>query len=368
MLMTRSAEGKLRGVWVSYACHCVTLSNNKLSGDWAGYAQEIIEREHPGCVALVSIGCGADQNPISGVTGDKVDVAQGQGAEIAAEVNRLLKTDLKPVGGPLAAERKEIELTFDTPPSRARFEELAKQTNAVGYHAQVQLARLDRGEKLQQTLAYPVESWTFGDDLAIVFLPGEVVVDYSLRLKSELDRSRLWINSYANDAPWYIPSERVLKEGGYEGAVAMTYYDRPTRFKPGLEQQIVDAVHEQIGQRFGKNAAENKRTETRPLSPEKSLAAIRPKPGMNVELVVAEPLIADPVAIDFGPDGRLWVAEMHDYPSGLDRNYQPGGRVRLVTDADGDGRYDASSVFLDGIPFPTGVTAWRGGVLVCAAP
>ncbi|HVW37000.1 MAG TPA: neutral/alkaline non-lysosomal ceramidase N-terminal domain-containing protein, partial [Pirellulales bacterium] len=90
LLAVKDLDGKLRAAWVSYACHAVTLSNNRISGDWAGYAQEAIEKNHPGAVALVSIGCGADQNPLSGVSGDKVEIAAGQGAEIAAEVERLL--------------------------------------------------------------------------------------------------------------------------------------------------------------------------------------------------------------------------------------------------------------------------------------
>ena len=101
----------------------------------------------------------------------------------------------------------------------------------VGYHAGVQLARLDRGEALRTKIDYAIQTWAFGDVLAMVFLPGEVVVDYSLRLKRELDGLRLWINAYANDAPCYIPSERVLREGGYEGGGAMVYYDVPGPFQ-----------------------------------------------------------------------------------------------------------------------------------------
>jgi hypothetical protein len=84
----------------------------------------------------------------------------------------------------------------------------------------------------------------------MVFLPGEVVVDYALRLKRELDGRRLWINAYANDAPCYIPSERVLREGGYEGGGAMIYYDQPTRLAVGLEDKIIHAVQSQIGKTF----------------------------------------------------------------------------------------------------------------------
>src|SRR5262249_52892498 len=113
---------------------------------------------------------------------------------------------------------------------------------------------------------------------------------------------------------------------------------------------------------------------TRPLSPEESLKALHVRPGMKIELVAAEPLIVDPVAFDWGPDGRLWVVEMRDYPNGMAWNKEsdpigkPGGRVKVLTDIDGDGRYDKAAVFLDEIPFPTGVKVWRKGILVTAAP
>lgn len=105
-----------------------------------------------------------------------------------------------------------------------------------------------------------------------------------------------------------------------------------------------------------------------PMSPAESLAAIRVQPGLKVELVAAEPLVMDPIDIAWGPDGKLWVVEMADYPLGMDGKGKPGGRVRYLEDTDGDGRYDRSTVFLDGIPFPTGVLPWRKGVLVTAAP
>ena len=365
VLAIKDPGGKLRAVYLSYACHCVTLSNNKISGDWAGYVDDAVHKNHSGVVVLTSVGCGADSNPDSGVTGDKADVAAAQGAKIAAEFDRLLKAGLKPVTQPVAAKLATVELMFDTHPTREQWQEKAKRQDAVGYHARVQLAKLDRGETLQTKLHYPIQTWAFGDQLAIVFLPGEVVVDYSLRLKRELDRARLWVNAYSNDEPCYIPSERILKEGGYEGGDAMVYYDRPTKLSPGVEQRIIDEVHRQLPDAF--NAA--KSTEgVAPLSPEESRRAMRAKPGLEIELVAAEPEVTSPVAIDWGADGKLWVCEMHDYPTGLDEKWRPGGRVKFLTDADGDGRYEQATVFLDGLPFPTGVTAWGRGVLVCAAP
>ncbi len=368
VLVVRHLDGKVRAVYVRYACHCVTLSNNKVSGDWAGYAQEAIEDDLPGAVALVSIGCGADANPSSGVTGADVGAASRQGAEIAREVRRLLGGYLAPVTGKLTAATKTIDLPLAPLPSREQWEERARQNGAIGYHARVQLARLDRGETLRTKIVYPVQTWTFGDALAMVFLPGEVVVDYSLRLKRERDGLRLWINAYANDAPCYIPSERVLKEGGYEGGGAMVYYDVPVPFRPGLEEKIVAAVHGLLKAHFRSPFDIERTGGSRPLSPQQSAAAIQTKKDLAVELVAAEPLVVDPVAIAWGPDGRLWVAEMHDYPSGRNGKFQPGGRVRVLEDTDGDGKYDKATVFLDNIPFPTGLTAWRKGVLVCAAP
>ena len=74
---------------------------------------------------------------------------------------------------------------------------------------------------------YPIQTWTFGDDLAMVFLAGEVVADYGLRLKRELDATRLWVNAYSNDVAFYVASQRMLPEGGYEVDRSMVYYGQP---------------------------------------------------------------------------------------------------------------------------------------------
>jgi putative membrane-bound dehydrogenase-like protein len=371
VLAVRDLDGKLRAVWASYACHCVTLSNNKISGDWAGFAKEAIESDHPGAVALVTIGCGADQNPSSGVTGDKIETARVQGREVAREVKRLVAGFLSPVEGAISGSAERVELPLIDPPPRSAWEERARNSDpkqaAVAFHARSQLVRLDRGEALATKVDYTVRAWTFGDNLAIVFLPGEVVVDYSLRLKKELNGRRIWLNAYSNDVPCYIPSERILKEGGYEGGWAMTYYDLPGPFKPGLEERIHTATKQAVGKRFHARFDPSK-VDSLPRSPQQSLTSIKLGPGLSAEVMAAEPLVTSPVAIAFGPDGRLWVAEMYDYPSGTDGKFRPGGRIRVLTSSRDDGNYDGSTVFLDDIPFPTGVTMWRNGILVCAAP
>ncbi|MBL9126693.1 MAG: VCBS repeat-containing protein, partial [Verrucomicrobiales bacterium] len=105
-----------------------------------------------------------------------------------------------------------------------------------------------------------------------------------------------------------------------------------------------------------------------PKSPEDALASFRVRPGFRVELVAAEPVVVDPVAFDWGPDGRFWVVEMRDYPLGVDGKGKPGGVVKVLEDADGDGRYDRAVPFLEGIAYPTSVMAWKRGVLIAAAP
>ena len=221
-------------------------------------------------------------------------------------------------------------------------------------------------------ISYPVQTVAFGDELALVFLPGEVVVDYALRLKKELNGSRIWMNAYTNACPGYVPSERILREGGYEGGGAMVYYDIPGPYATGLEQIIVDAVEGQLKDTFepvanaGQGNANAEKTDgIRPLSPSEAISSLRTNPGFHAELVASEPLIESPVAISFGPDDRLWVAEMSDYPQG---GAESGGRIRCLYDDNNDSRYDRSEVFMSGLAYPTGVTVLRNGILVCAAP
>ena len=130
-----------------------------------------------------------------------------------------------------------------------RIEPLTIKDEARAKHL---LRELDRGAALPRTYPYPVLAWQLGPDLTFVALGGEVVVDYALRLKQELGPGRTWIAGYTNDVMAYIPSLRVLKEGGYEGGGAMAYYGLPASWGPRVEELIVAAVHEQVKKVRGK--------------------------------------------------------------------------------------------------------------------
>lgn len=364
-ILAARAEGKWIAILANYACHCTTLGGefNKVCGDWAGYAQEAIETKFPGAIALVAIGCGGDANP-----NPRGLLAQAQqyGGELATEAERVLKGELKPLNSLPKGALSRFKLAFDTLPTRAQWEELARQNNAIGYHARKNLARLDRGEALPTELEYSTQALAFGDDLAMVFLPGEVVVDYALRIKRSYAAHRVWVNAYSNDDPCYIPSKRILAEGGYEGGGAMVYYDRPTKLAPDTEERIIAQVDRLMPAAYKMDAA--KEAQPAPKSPAEALQSFRLRPGFEIDLVASEPLVIDPVAIDFAADGRLWVAEMHDYPMGIDGHFKPGGRIKALSSSRGDGKFDHADTLVDDVPFPTGVMAWGKGALVCAAP
>lgn len=365
LLRITAPDGTLRAIFTSYACHCTTLGGelNAVHGDWAGVAAQTLERNHPGIVALVAIGAGADSNPDPRGT---VALADQHGNSLAQEADRLLSTPLTELTNPPACRLQTVSLPFKAHFTRTEWERRATHSGIVGYHARKWLGRLDRGEAPSPSLPYPVQTWTFGDQLALVFLGGEVVVDYSLRLKREFASDRLWVNAYANDVPCYIPSRRILSEGGYEAETSLWYYDRPQQLAPETEDLIIEAVRSQLPASFRVDA--RKAENPPPQSPAAARSAFRVRPGMEIELVASEPLIESPVAIDFGADGRLWVCEMRDYPNGLDGNGQPGGRVKVLSDTNGDGRFDRAEIVADDLPFPTGLMAWRDGVVVCAAP
>lgn len=253
VLRVTDTEGKLLCLVASYACHCTTTSGsfNAIHGDWAGYAQKQIEKDHPGAMAMITIGCGGDVGPYPNGT---LALAEQHGNRLAQEVDRLLKGEWKPISADLIARRKSIQVPLGRLPSR---EDLQRQADDEGLWlgardaARHFLGVLDGGGKLPQSFDYPVTTWTFGDDLTMVFLPGEVTIDYALRLQRELDGSRLWVTAYANGMPCYIASKRLLDEGGYEADSSMYSYGQPTRLAPEAEDAVIGAVRSLISPSFG---------------------------------------------------------------------------------------------------------------------
>eukprot|EP00913_Durusdinium_trenchii_P008922 g8388.t1 len=225
VLRVTSADGKtLRGVIFGYACHNTVLSFYKWCGDYAGFAQLALEDRHQGAVALFFTGCGADQNPLPR---RKVELADKYGRMLAKAVDDVMNGKMESVDGRLRTAFRSIDLSFDTIPPRSQFEqELAKGSRYQKARARLLLAEFDKFGALPKTHPYPVQVWAIGDNVDFVALGGEVVVDYSLRLKKELGAGRVWVAGYANHVMAYIPSERILKEGGLVFDLAFAQYTR----------------------------------------------------------------------------------------------------------------------------------------------
>jgi neutral ceramidase len=265
LLCVRDSQGNIFAMVINYACHCTTIGGdfNQIHGDWAGMAQQYIEAEHPGAMALVCIGCGADANP---EPRGKAEMTAAHGRTVADEVNRLLSGELTPLSARLTARRMPLQLPLDPPPTRDELQrrvaagQQPKATAAdkrVAGQAAAWLAELNVGRPLPTSVDYSVTAWTFGNDLAMIFLPGEVVVDYALRLKRELDGTRLWITAYTNDMPCSIVSRRVLCEGGYEPETSMIYYRKPSRLSPLVEDRIIETAESLVPKSFAGGSAKS---------------------------------------------------------------------------------------------------------------
>lgn len=249
MLRVTNPDGSLKAILVNYACHGTTLGGevNKIHGDWIAEAQSDIEARHPGVIAMVALGCAGDANPNPRGT---MEDLQAHGKEIADNVDKLLTAQLQPLTTPPVGKMKWIKLPLSKLHTVPELMELAKDLTVKGYEARLNLDRTLGGKKIPSEIDYPVQTWNWGNQMAMVNLAGEVVVDYSTRLKDELGAEHLWINAYSNDVPCYIPSRRILKEGGYEGETNMYWYDKPVPFAPAVEDLIVNAVHDIIPSTF----------------------------------------------------------------------------------------------------------------------
>ncbi len=246
VLSVRNENGELRAVLFGYACHATVLDGYQWCGDYPGFAQAALEHDHPQAVALFFAGCAGDQNPIPR---RDLKLAEQYGRELADAVNRVLAASPTPIHGHLLTSYQEIELPFAEVPSREQLQSSAQAKDRYEQaRARLLLESLQSRETLPATYPYPIEIWKLGTGPDFIMLGGEVVVDYSLRIKQQLGGGSVWVAAYANDVMAYIPSRRVWSEGGYEGGGAMVYYGQPSRWSDTVEELIVGQVEKQARQ------------------------------------------------------------------------------------------------------------------------
>ena len=212
--VTTAKEDQLLAVIFGYACHATVLNGYEWSSDYPGLAQTALEEAFPGATAMFFAGTGADINPLPRRT---ASLAVQYGKSLAAAVKRVLNEPMQELQSDLVTTYSEIDLTYTALPAASN-----NNTARTG------------------TYPYPIQVWRIGSQ-NLVTLGGEVVVDYGIRLK-EIFGQDLFVMAYANAVMGYMPSARVLREGGYEGTKALNSVDGPSVWKANVENLIVREV------------------------------------------------------------------------------------------------------------------------------
>jgi hypothetical protein len=253
VLRVDSPEGKPMAVLFGAAVHNTTLrqDNMRISGDYAGFAQAYVQEKLPKAQAMFVLGCAGDADPYPRGT---MELARKHGQTLGEEVCRVLSGKLRPVRGPLRIAFGRADLPLQTSLTREELKKLAaNKRDARAFGATRLLGLLDKGEKLPAHYTCPLTVWQFGDDLTLVGLSGEVVVDYVTMLEKALGPNQLWVAAYCNDVFGYLPSARVLAEGGYE--TRGLYSGGAGFFAPNAEEVVVRTVRE-LAKKAGRKVPE----------------------------------------------------------------------------------------------------------------
>lgn len=233
-------NGDLMAIVFGYACHPTVLSLNQWSGDYPGFAQIQLEKDHPGVQAMFFQGGGADQNPIPRRT---IPLARQYGRTLAAAVDRVLEEEMKPLESTMKMAYQEVALNLETPPSvdeLTHFCEVASNYQKRWGERLLQEAK--DGKNFREEYPFPIQIWTLGDQ-PIFTLGGELLIGYTIRLK-EIFGYDSFVMGYTNDVMSYIPTARVLHEGGYEGASAQMVYGLPSKWAYDIESAIINGMVE----------------------------------------------------------------------------------------------------------------------------
>ncbi len=249
VLKVSRADGSVKAVVFLYACHPTTMGPGyRLGGDYAGYAQQFVEREIPGATALFVQGCGGDLKPRNvGSNGEfkngPLEVVEGFGRDLSQAVLTTLTGKLIPVEGAITVRQATLELPTQKLPSREELEAQAQAKGWRGERARRVLEAAKAGRELPGSHPHIIHVIRVGGEFRLIGLSGETCVEYALRLKRELGRN-VWVSGYNNDVSAYIPSARMIPEGGYEVEQSLLWYGLRMPFEPRIEEMIVAKTRE----------------------------------------------------------------------------------------------------------------------------
>ncbi len=250
VLAVRSGK-TLRGIVFGYSCHTTALGGLSLNGDYAGFAQVALEKSNPGAIAMFVQNCGGDANPLPRIRGkdeEAISLAERYGLILAESVNQVLSAPMGTLSGPLKVAMGEAVLELQPGLPLAELKERAPNLNGMHRREfELFIRQYETAGGPPGSLNYPVQVWRFGTGLTFIALTGETVVDYSLAFKDRYGWNTTWVSGYNNDLLCYVPSLRVLKEGGYEGALGMWEYGHRAPFTETVEERIAGLVERLVG-------------------------------------------------------------------------------------------------------------------------
>ena len=244
VLRVKGTNGAVRAIIFGYACHGTSVRSGDdwyvVSGEYMAYAREYIEQHQPGAAAVFLTGMGADSDPAP--RGRLLD-AKRHGLELGGAIIGVLDRPMHPVRGAFKLAYDEVELPLAAPPARKQLEQDTRSEDIhVKRRAEAYLKLLNAGQPLPESVRLPIAALRLGDDLTFVLMAGEVVVDYSHRLKRVLADDHPWPIGYAYEVPCYIPSARLIKEGGYETESSLIYYGFYGPFRGEIETLLVNRL------------------------------------------------------------------------------------------------------------------------------
>jgi len=240
VLKVTGKDGAVRAILFGYACHPITLLEYSISGDYPGFAQKYIEEAVPGAVSMFVQGCSGQLVPNARY---QREYAQGHGRTLADAVVNSLDGEFVPLTGTVESAYDEVLLDFEPLPDRETLEREAMDSSAAARKAKYLLACLDRGEELQNTLAAPLQTFRIGRELLFIGLPGEPVVEWALKFKSEFNHyNNVWVAGYTNHEFGYLPTWKILREGGYEAGRANENTPFSGYFTESVEKLVSDGV------------------------------------------------------------------------------------------------------------------------------
>lgn len=253
VLVVKSGE-TIMAIVFGYSCHTTALGGLSINGDYAGFAQIELEKSYPGSIALFVQNCGGDANPLPRVRGienddQAIELARMYGHILAEAVRQVIAGKMLPLSGPIRAVMGETELFLQPgmpiDELRRRLPEVSGITRREYEHF---IRQYQTQGNLPDRVKYPIQVWRFGTNFTWIALTGETVVDYSLKFKSIYGWDNTWVCGYNNNLLSYVPSLRVLNEGGYEGTTGMFEYGHRAPYTETVEEQITTLVAELVKQ------------------------------------------------------------------------------------------------------------------------